>query len=148
MESRYEALMDVVRGRMTNRAFAPVFSANTNGSILLAANTLETCVDSASCTTARNATTGNFSNNNYTSRYVDVDGDAATFNSSSATLTVPDGGAVLYALLVWGGRTTASAPPGIEIGGLAPHRHVDLLQHVLRLAVLAQDTQADAKKLR
>ena len=23
MESRYEALMDVVRGRMTNRAFAP-----------------------------------------------------------------------------------------------------------------------------
>ena len=29
-----------------------------------------------------------------------------------------------------------------------PHRHVDLLQHVLGFAALAQDTQADSKKLR
>ena len=91
------------------RGFAPVFSVNTNGDILLAANTLMTCVDSGACTTARNATTGNYNNNSYTSRFVDIDGDAATFNSSSAAVTVPVGGSVLFAALVWGGRTNATA---------------------------------------
>src|SRR6516225_396160 len=37
---------------------------------------------------------------------------------------------------------------GIKSCGLAPNRHVDLLQHILGLAALAQDTQADSKKLR
>src|SRR5262249_57308327 len=36
----------------------------------------------------------------------------------------------------------------IESSGLAPHRHVDLLQHILGFAALTQDTQADSKKLR
>ena len=91
------------------RSFAPVFSVNTNGDILMAANTLMTCINSASCTTARNATTGNYNNNSYNSRFVDVDGDASTFNSSSATVTVPTSGGVLFAALVWGGRTNATA---------------------------------------
>src|SRR5262249_21849499 len=33
-------------------------------------------------------------------------------------------------------------------GGLAPHRHIDVLQHVLGLASVSQDTEADAEKLR
>ena len=36
----------------------------------------------------------------------------------------------------------------IESSGLTPHRHVDLLQHILSFAVLAQDTHANGKKLR
>ena len=41
------------------------------------------------------------------------------------------------------------ARPGrVEGGGLAPHRHVDVLKHVLGLASVVQDTQADAEKLR
>ena len=40
------------------------------------------------------------------------------------------------------------ARSGIEIGGFAPDRHIDLLQHVLGLAAFAQDTQGNAEKLR
>ena len=91
------------------RSFEPVFSANTNGDILMAANTLMTCVNSAGCTTARNATTGNYSNNNYSMRFVDTDLIGTTFNSSSAELTVPTDGTVLFAALVWGGRTAGTS---------------------------------------
>lgn len=95
------------------RAFAPVFSANTNGSILMAANTLMTCKDPGtggkSCAVAQSATSGTgINNNHFNGQYVDVDANPATFNSSSATLTVPAGGSVLFALLVWGGRTTTT----------------------------------------
>ena len=39
-------------------------------------------------------------------------------------------------------------PLRIEEGGLAPHRDIDVLQHVLGLASVLQDTEQDAKKLR
>ena len=39
-------------------------------------------------------------------------------------------------------------PAGVECGGFAPHREIDVLQHVLGLASILQDTQADAEKLR
>ncbi|MGW6131064.1 beta strand repeat-containing protein [Cellulomonas sp. NPDC055163] len=100
------------------RDFTPVFSANTNGEILVAANTLMTCstaggaIGAGSCVTARAATSGNYSNNDYTMRYVDVDTNAATVNSSSATLTLPPGGGVLFAALVWGGRTRGTVAAG------------------------------------
>lgn len=93
----------------TYRAFTPVYSVNTNGDILLAANTLMTCVTSAGCTTARAATSGNYNNNNYSMQFVDVDANPGTFTSSSATLTIPAGGSVLFAALTWGGRTGATA---------------------------------------
>ncbi|MBI9115896.1 Ig-like domain-containing protein [Sanguibacter suaedae] len=94
------------------RQFDPVFSANTNGDVMLVGNTLMTCVDSADCTTSRNVVNGpagSNSNNNFTSRYVDVDGVAGTFNSSSADLDLPSGSAVLFAAIVWGGRLGATS---------------------------------------
>ncbi len=93
------------------RSFDPVFSANTNGDVMLVGNTLMTCAASTSCTTARsivNGPDGANSNNNFVPAYVDVDGDAGTFNSSSADLDIPSGGAVLFAALVWGGRTPST----------------------------------------
>src|SRR5262249_20381632 len=39
-------------------------------------------------------------------------------------------------------------PVAVERGGLAPYRDINLLQHVLCLASIFQDTKADAKKLR
>ncbi|MDC7123871.1 hypothetical protein OMK64_20270, partial [Cellulomonas fimi] len=95
----------------TVRAFTPVFSANTNGDVLMAANTLMTCnatsgTNSANCATARASTfNAAYSNNDFTAQYVNDDTDASTFNASSATLTVPENGSVLFAALVWGGRT-------------------------------------------
>lgn len=41
--------------------------------------------------------------------HVDVDGDATTFNSSSADLDLPDGATVLWAGLYWGATSTDAA---------------------------------------
>ncbi|GAA4623198.1 beta strand repeat-containing protein [Cellulomonas oligotrophica] len=93
--------------------FAPVFSANAHGTIVMAANTLMTCsaagVNASTCEPARTSPdtsiASTYRNNNYTGAFVDVVADGATtFSSSSSTLTVPDGGSVLFAALVWGGR--------------------------------------------
>jgi hypothetical protein len=40
-------------------------------------------------------------------QYVDTDGDATTFDSSSATLDLPHGATVVFAGLYWGARTSA-----------------------------------------
>ena len=96
------------------RPFSPVYSKNTNGDIVMAANTLMTCASgSAGCAAAQAASSGaGTSNNDFNSEFVDVDADATTFNSSSATLAIPTDGGVLFAALVWGGRTnSAGASP-------------------------------------
>ena len=54
-------------------------------------------------------------NNGHRMSWTDVDGDPATFNSSSAQLTIPPGAAVAYAKLGWAGSATcrdATEPPG------------------------------------
>ncbi|MBX9246366.1 tandem-95 repeat protein [Actinotalea ferrariae] len=104
------------------RPFNPVFSVNTNGDVMLIGNTLMTCAASTACTTAQEIVNGPAnanSNNNFAPRRVDVDSDATTFNSSTADLDIPSGGAVLFAALVWGGRTpnavgTANANPDLR----------------------------------
>lgn len=90
------------------RGFTPEFSANTNGAVLIRGNTSMTCVAGATCTTAQGGTGTDRNNNNFSSTFVDVDADPGTFSSSTAQLTVPAGGGVLYAALVWGGRTDTS----------------------------------------
>ena len=87
------------------RAFTPIFTANTNGDIILRGNSLLTCAASTSCTTAQ--TGGGGANNNFDMIPIDVDADVTTFNSSSATITIPAGATVLYAGLSWGATTTA-----------------------------------------
>ncbi|WP_019135425.1 beta strand repeat-containing protein [Cellulomonas massiliensis] len=92
--------------------FVPVFSTNAHGAILMAGNTLMTCSTSSgtnagTCAAARVAPGGSASNNDYNSQFVDVLADGATtFSSSTADLTIPQGGSVLFAALVWGGRTS------------------------------------------
>lgn len=86
------------------RPFERQFSTNTNGDILLVANTLMTCAGTASTCTQAQTGANNLSNNNLVSTFVDIDGPGGAFNSSSADLTVPEGGTVLWARLYWGGR--------------------------------------------
>ena len=64
----------------------------------------------AVCADVRNAVGGAISgnnNNNRTVTWVDADADPATFDSSSAVLTLPTGASVLFAGLYYGGRLAA-----------------------------------------
>ena len=96
-----------------DRSFAIRFTTNDLGSITFAANTVMTCPDSApTCAAARLGTQGGAlgNNNGYTMGYVDVDGAGnATFDSSTATLSLPPDAFVLFAGLYWAGDSAAGA---------------------------------------
>ncbi len=87
------------------RSFGKLFSQQTNGSVAITGNRLMTCGTTAACTNALAGTTAS-SNNNFLMSFLDADGLAGTANSSSATLTIPTGGRVLYAGLFWGAART------------------------------------------
>lgn len=97
------------------KRFPATGDLNTAGDIAIVGNTLMTCpaVDSR-CAGAQAG--GNLNDNTFNMTYVDVDADGATFESSSAALTLPAGGEVLFAGLYWGGDTSN----GGAAGGAAP----------------------------
>ena len=83
------------------RATVPSFSANLRGGVAVAGNTVETCDQNSP---GNEVCAGNANNNDKNMVYVNVDpGDAARFNSSSATLTIPAGAHVVKAFLYWAG---------------------------------------------
>jgi hypothetical protein len=104
------------------RAFTPRYqNLAVNGDIELIGNMNMHCdpaQGSALCQGARAG--GDVDNNNVWMIHVDVDTDASTFNSSTATLNLPAGAEVLYAALYWSGqsddvtarRTVKFKPPG------------------------------------
>ncbi|MBZ5733409.1 DUF11 domain-containing protein [Nocardioides sp. TRM66260-LWL] len=98
-----------------DRGFTQRFSVNDTGDLTIVGTTVMTCPDSSpGCLTARNAgprtTQSNGVNNNaFPMTYVDVDSDPDTFDSSTATLDLPDGAQVLFAGLYWGGEVEAGA---------------------------------------
>jgi hypothetical protein len=97
------------------KRFPTTGDLNTAGDIDIIGNTLMTCptVDSR-CAGAQAG--GNLNDNTFNMTYVDVDADATTFDSSSAVLTLPAGGEVLFVGLYWGADTSN----GGAAGGVAP----------------------------
>jgi uncharacterized repeat protein (TIGR01451 family) len=91
------------------RTFTPRFHTQVPGDVTLVGNTLMTCSGGGQCAGAQAGGSGNVNNQNFTMLYVDVDGDPATFSSSTATLTLPPGATVLWAGLYWGGYSAAAA---------------------------------------
>ncbi len=87
------------------RSFTPRISANLSGDITLIGNTLMSCSGNGQCPNGRNGTGGSINDNNYTMQYVDIDGDASTFSSSTADLALPPGATVTWAGLYWGGES-------------------------------------------
>jgi hypothetical protein len=96
-----------------DRPLTTRFSADDTGNITFAANTLMVCPPTAPCAAARNGAavaTGQDStlnNNQYLMQYVNlapgtVPGSGASFDSSSATLSLPSTATVLFAGLYWG----------------------------------------------
>jgi hypothetical protein len=87
--------------------FATQFATNARGGVAIAANTLMTCpAAAAQCPEAQagTATGAALNNNGYAMERVDI--DPATFDSSSATLSIPAGATVQFAGLYYGARTS------------------------------------------
>jgi uncharacterized repeat protein (TIGR01451 family) len=127
---------------LADRPFTTRFSANDTGNITFAANTLMVCPESAKeplgkeCAAGRNAspvstgTDEKLNNNRYDMQYVNAApgtvpalGSAcpasSSFDSSSATLSLPGGATVLFAGLYWGGDTSAGTSP-TDVGAATP----------------------------
>lgn len=107
------------------RAFAQRFVANANGDIVFAANASVTCGSptAASCSNVQQAAysaTG-VTNNQYSTAAVgppvnvNIDPVAGNYNSSSAGLTIPPGGGVLWAGLYWAGSSSAAARGSVRL---------------------------------
>ncbi|MCU0312873.1 MAG: hypothetical protein MUC84_02275 [Solirubrobacteraceae bacterium] len=102
------ALLALAGPAAADRTFTPRYTTVDRADFAVVANTLETCSGGGGCNNVRNGTT-NGGNNGFSLVNVDVDGDASTFNSSSATLAMPAGATVLFAGLYWGADTTAGS---------------------------------------
>ena len=92
------------------RPFAAVYASDQNGAISIIGNAQLSCPAAATgCVSARTGSGANLNNNSYAMAFLDVDGVAATTNSTTATLAMPTGSTVLYARLIWSARMTAGA---------------------------------------
>ena len=109
------------------RNFTPRFGAQVRGRTTMFGNPVTTCSTTLGaraglCANRRQAINGNgieFTNNGYYIDYVDIDGDASTFNSSSVTYNFPTanpGFNVVWAGLYWAGATSAGGATGGTAG--------------------------------
>lgn len=92
-----------------DRPYAVRYTANVNGSFALVGNSQMTCAASADCTSAQNRAANPTGLHNQSFAMVQVSVDAATVNSSSASLNLPAGSTVLWAGLYWGARSASAA---------------------------------------
>ncbi|MFN9272716.1 MAG: hypothetical protein ACK6DO_06805 [Planctomycetia bacterium] len=121
--------------------FAPRFTANVQGDITFAANTIMTAVAGLPGTPAQVADAQNGTNltgdapaiwndDFWVMQFIDIDADATTFSSSSAVLDIPAGSEVLFAGLYWGGRvlgtTQFDAADNVKFRGPGDSGYQDL----------------------
>lgn len=108
------------------RPYTTVYSDNLKGGHTIFGNTIlargETAMNSFIASPfGSNGITSNYGNDNADMQFVDIDGDAATYSSSSADLVLPSGtNTIKFARLYWGGRidttiTIASARNKVKI---------------------------------
>lgn len=111
-------------GQLT--VFSERFSANDLGDIVLIGNTVLTCpAADPDCAAAQAG--GPFNNNDFSMVYVDVDGDPTTFDSSTATLSLPAGSDVLFAGLYWTGDSSSPNREQVRFATPASGGYLDLV---------------------
>lgn len=92
------------------RSYGTVYSDNLKGGHTIFGNTIlargETYMNSFIASPFGDySITSNYGNDNANMQFVDIDGDASTYNSSSADLILPAGtNTIKFARLYWGGR--------------------------------------------
>ena len=88
--------------------FSLRYAQTLHGNLSAVGNALMSCPTAASnCAAARGGSP--YSNNDFTMAYVDVDSDATTYDSSSATLALPAGSTVAWAGLYWAADTSGGS---------------------------------------
>ncbi|MGB2756387.1 MAG: sigma-70 family RNA polymerase sigma factor [Acidimicrobiia bacterium] len=123
---------------------SPTFVALDHGDFTRTGNSLLSCnAIVVGCSDARNRVGASLKNNTWTMANVDVDSDSATFNSSSAKLTIPSGDTVLWAGLYWG-ADTAAGNGGSAAPNAAQKGTVQLSGPSASQAVVADATLIDA----
>jgi hypothetical protein len=87
------------------------YQVTQKGGIRFVSNTSVTC-SGGGCGTGRVEVppAGTSTDNGFTAAYVDIDGDATTFSSSSDSLNLPSCSQISWAGLYWGGEITNAAP--------------------------------------
>lgn len=92
------------------KPFKVIHQTNQKGSFRFLANTITTCNGGCGLATSTEPPAGNYQNNSYTIAYVDADGDASTFSSSSDSLVLPNCSEITWAGLFWGAQVNAATP--------------------------------------
>ncbi len=89
--------------------FKTRYSSTQKGNIVHVANSIVTCTGSG-CGTAQAQIppAGTNNNNDFNTAYIDIDGNATTFSSSSSVLTLPACSYITYAGLYWGADANSS----------------------------------------
>jgi hypothetical protein len=102
------AMLLVAAPAHADAPFSLRYAQTLHGNLGAVGNTLMTCPTAAgNCAAARSGSP--YSDNDFTMGYVDVDSNASTFDSSSATLTLPAGATVAWAGLYWSADTSAGS---------------------------------------
>lgn len=108
----------VVTNAQVVKPFSIRHQTTQKGGIVYLANVAVSCnvnptAAGGSCGTAVNETppSGSGVNNNFNQVYVDIDGDASTFQSSSDSLNLPSCSNITWAGLYWGATGTAATAP-------------------------------------
>ncbi len=97
----------VVDGMMPN------FSAVVNGDFITTGNGVLTCSGQANCANLMSAASTRY-NDNFNMIANDQDGNSATYNSSAAQVTIPNGATVVKAQLEWMANTGSWTADGIN----------------------------------
>jgi uncharacterized repeat protein (TIGR01451 family) len=101
----------LVPAEAANRDYTARFQTTLKGKAVLFGNAALTCnttvgSGASQCVAARNLSGSALNNNSHYMDYVDIDTDATTFNSSSATYNFPvSNDKIVWAGLYWGGDT-------------------------------------------
>jgi hypothetical protein len=102
------ALLVAAPAHAADAPFSLRYAETLRGNLSAVGNTLMSCPTGASnCAAARSGSA--YSNNDFTMGYVDVDGDSSTWDSSSATLTLPASSTVVWAGLYWSADTSGGS---------------------------------------